>query len=103
MFVQITYNKILYCKGTDVNKTSASKECTICHSYCILDNGFKFQSYVSNGCHDISVMSIDISINDVYWYWFWVFTGFIIVVLLTELAKVKVKSHLKNADLTENL
>ena len=47
MFVQITYNKILYCKGTDVNKTSASKECTICHYYCILDNGFKFQSYVS--------------------------------------------------------
>ena len=47
MFVQITYNKILYCKGTDVNKTSASKECTIYHYYCILDNGFKFQSYVS--------------------------------------------------------
>ena len=66
MLVQITHNKILYCKGIDVNKTSASKECTICRYYYILDNGFKFQSYVCNGCHDVLMMSKNISIKA--WY-----------------------------------
>ena len=27
---------------TNINKTSESKECDICHSLCFLDKGFKF-------------------------------------------------------------
>ena len=29
--------------GIDVNKTSASKECDICHYWYLLNKGFKFQ------------------------------------------------------------
>ena len=30
-------------EGTDVNKTSASKECGICHYWYFLNKGFKLQ------------------------------------------------------------
>ena len=30
-------------EGIDVNKTSVSKECDICHYWYFLNNGFKFQ------------------------------------------------------------
>ena len=33
----------------DVNKTSSSKECLICHYWYFLDKGFKFQPDVCNG------------------------------------------------------
>ena len=32
----------------DANKTSASKEYTVCHYWNFLDKGFKFQLYVCN-------------------------------------------------------
>ena len=31
------------------------------HYYYFLDEGFKFQSTVCNGCHDVLMMSIDIN------------------------------------------
>ena len=34
----------------DVNKTSESKDCDICHYWYFLDKGFKFQPNVCNGC-----------------------------------------------------
>ena len=34
-------------EGTDVNKTSASKECGICHYWYFLNKGFKFQHKLS--------------------------------------------------------
>ena len=43
----------------DVNKLSASKECIICHYCYILDKVFKLQPYVCNGCHDVSMMSMN--------------------------------------------
>ena len=43
-------------KGVEINKTSASKECDICHYWYFLDEGFQFQRYVRNGCHDIWMM-----------------------------------------------
>ena len=49
-------------KGTDANKTSKSKECDICHYWCFLDKGFTFQPDVCNGCHYVSIMSVN-------WYW----------------------------------
>ena len=50
-------------EGIDVKKKSESKECDICHCWHFLDKGFKFQSYVSNECHDLLMMSINISDN----------------------------------------
>ena len=35
----------------DVNKTSESKECNICHYCYFLVKGFKFQPDVCNACH----------------------------------------------------
>ena len=49
---------MLYCdrtdvsKGIDINKTSASKECDICHYWYFLNKVFKLQIYVCNRCYD---------------------------------------------------
>ena len=37
----------------DVNKTSTSKKCDICHSQYFKDIGFKYDPYLRNGCHDL--------------------------------------------------
>ena len=55
------YNKIDVSERIDVNKTSESKKCNICHYWYFLDKGFKFQSYVCNGCHDLSMISMSLS------------------------------------------
>ena len=47
-------------EGIDVNKTSASKECDICHCF-FLNYSFKFQSNVCNRCHDLLMMSVNLS------------------------------------------
>ena len=46
----------------DVNKTSESKECDICHYWYFLDKGFNFQPHVCNGCHDVLMMSMNLRI-----------------------------------------
>ena len=38
-------------EGIDTNKTSASKECEVCHYWHFKDVGFKFEPYVCNKCH----------------------------------------------------
>ena len=49
----LQYKKIDAWEGIDVNKTSASKECQLCH-YCFFkDVGFKFEEHVCNECHDL--------------------------------------------------
>ena len=50
-------------EGIDVNKTNASKECDICHYWYFKDIGFKYESYLCNGCHGL--MQKDINFNDV--------------------------------------
>ena len=47
-------------KGTDVNKTNASKECIICHNYQNLYIWFKFQPNVCSGCRDVLMMSMNL-------------------------------------------
>ena len=39
-----------------VNKTSASKECKLCHYWFFKDVGFKFEEHVCNRCHDVLTM-----------------------------------------------
>ena len=48
-------------EGIDVNKISSSKVCDICHYWCFLNKAFKFQPYVCNRCHDLLMMSINLS------------------------------------------
>ena len=55
------FDKIDVSEGIDVNKTSASKECDICHYWYFLNKGFKFQPYVCNRCHDLLMMSMNLS------------------------------------------
>ena len=50
------YNKINVSEGIDVNKTSASKECEVCH-YWFKNIGFKFEEHVCNKCHDLLTMT----------------------------------------------
>ena len=49
----LIYGRIDISKGIDVNMTSASQECDICHCWYFLDNGFKYEPYLCNGCHDL--------------------------------------------------
>ena len=39
-------------EGIDVNKTSASQECLLCHDWFFKNIGFKFEEDVCNGCHN---------------------------------------------------
>ena len=59
----VTCCKQLINAGIDVNKTSASKECDICHYWFFKDIGFKYEPYLCNGCHDW--MQKAMSFNDV--------------------------------------
>ena len=54
-------NRIDISEGIDFNKTSESNECNICHYWYFLQKGFKFQPDVCNSCHDILMMSINLS------------------------------------------
>ena len=49
----LQYEKINVSEGIDVNKTSASKECELCHYWFFKDIGFKFEEHVCNKCHDL--------------------------------------------------
>ena len=42
------YDRTEFSEGIDTNKTSASKECDICHYWYFLDKWFKFQPYLCN-------------------------------------------------------
>ena len=41
-------------------KSNNSKNCMICH-YWSLNPGFNFQDYVCNSCHDLTMLSANIS------------------------------------------
>ena len=55
------YDRIDVSEGIDVNKTSASKECDICHYWYFINYSFKFQPNVCNRCHGLLMMSINLS------------------------------------------
>ena len=48
-------------EGIDVNKTSASKECDICHYWYFLNYSFTFQPNVCNKWHDLLMISMNLS------------------------------------------
>ena len=52
----LQYQKIDVSGEIDVNKTSASKECELCHYWFFKDIGFKFEGHVCNDCQDLSTL-----------------------------------------------
>ena len=59
----LEYDRLDIAEGIDVNKTNASKECDICHYWYFKDTGFKYETYLCNGCHDLVQKAM--SFNDV--------------------------------------
>ena len=55
------YNRIDVSGGIDGNKTSASKECDACHYWYFLNYSFTFQPNVFKVCHDLLMMSVNLS------------------------------------------
>ena len=55
------YDRIEVSEGIDVNETSASRECHICHYWYFLNYSFIFQSNVCNRCNDLVMMSNNLS------------------------------------------
>ena len=65
MFIRIIkvlfYDRIDVSEGINVNKTSASKDCDIYHYWYFLNDSLKFESNVCNRCHDLLMMSVNLS------------------------------------------
>ena len=57
----LEYDRIDISEKIDINKTSLSKECDICHYWYFKDVGFKYENYLCNGCYDLmqKAMSFD--------------------------------------------
>ena len=49
----LEYDRIDISEGIYTDKTSASKECNICHYWYFLDKNFNYDPYLCNGCHDL--------------------------------------------------
>ena len=49
----LQYQKIDVSEGIDADKTSASKECQLCHYWFFKDTGFKFEEHICNKYHDL--------------------------------------------------
>ena len=52
-YKMLQYEKMDVSEEIDVNKTSASKECELCHYWFFKDIGFKFKYHVCNKSHDL--------------------------------------------------
>ena len=53
------YDRIDISEEIDLAKSSNSKEYMVCHSW-LLNHEFEFQDYVCNGCHDLTILSVNI-------------------------------------------
>ena len=54
------YDRIDISEGSDLAESNNSKECMICH-YWFFNHGFIFQGYEYNGCHDLIMLSVNVS------------------------------------------
>ena len=91
------FDRIYVSEGTDVNKTSRSKECDICHYWYFLNKGFKFQPFVSNRCHDLLITFMNLSHIGVLRI-----QNANYCCIITEINKREAKKLLHNVDLNEN-
>ena len=90
------YARTYVSEGIDVNKTSSSKECDICHYWYFLNDSFKFQPTVCSTCHDLLMMSINL--NDIV---ILNIKGSDYGCIINLISKNVVINFIKNADLTE--
>ena len=91
----IDYDRIDVSEGSDVNRSSASKECDVYHYWYFLNYSFKFQPNVCNRCHDLLMMSVnlsDIAILNI--------KGSDFRCIISLISKNKAINLLRNADLT---
>ena len=56
----LRYETISVSEVIDINKSNKSKECMICHYWNFKDIGYKFEPYVCDKCHDISLMAYEL-------------------------------------------
>ena len=56
----LQYEKISISEGIDTNKTSASKECMVCHYWYFKDVGFKFERHVCKKYHDVLMTAYEL-------------------------------------------
>ena len=56
------HDRIDISEGIDPSKNYRSKDRMICY-YWFFNHGFKFQNYVCNGCHDLTILCLNISDN----------------------------------------
>ena len=54
------YDRIDTSDGIDLAKSNNSKKCMICH-YWFFNHGLKFQDSVCNSCHDLKMLSVNVS------------------------------------------
>ena len=92
------YGRIDTSEGIDFNKTNESKECDVCHYWYFLNYSFKFQPNACNRCHDLLMMSLNLSDITIlntkgsdYHY------------IISLISKNEVIKLLQNADLTKNV
>ena len=55
------YERIAISEGADLAKSNNNKECMICHYFFFNHGRFKFQDSLCNGCHDLTMLTINIS------------------------------------------
>ena len=56
----LQYDRIDVSERIDINKTSESKECMLCHYSYFKDVSYKFQLYVCKGCHAVPMMAYEL-------------------------------------------
>ena len=52
-YKMLEYDRIDISEGIDIDKTSKSKECHICHYWYFLYKNFNYDPYLYNGCNDL--------------------------------------------------
>ena len=57
----LQYQKIDDLEEIDSNKTSASKECMLCHYWYFKDVGFRFETHVFNNCYDVLMAAYELT------------------------------------------
>ena len=90
------YDRIEVSEGNDFNKASTSKECDVCHYWYFVNYTFTFQANVCNNCHDLLVMTENLSdiviLNT---------KGFDYRCVISFVSKSEAIKLLQNADLTK--
>ena len=52
-YKMLEYDRIDISEAININKTSSSKECDLCHCWYFLDKNFDYEPYLCNGYHDL--------------------------------------------------